>query len=153
MALNRKQERPFCIYSKLHRNQANNRAISPCPTHTSHLPLPLPTSTERWSGPSGVASDLKRHRGRSNTWHSELSCPIHNDPSANDGQYQIDENHTLSFRTFMHTSNLNFQVHITISKVTYSAARQFTYNLAFFFSFFFFPPKISSLKWMFLGYE
>jgi hypothetical protein len=69
-----------------------------------------------WLSRQMLASDSKRHTGRSNTQHTELSCPIHKNPSANDGQYQIDGNHTLSFRIFMHTSNLNFQVHITISK-------------------------------------
>lgn len=114
LGLSRIQGRPLCIYSKLHRNQVpttkqltlSNSWLSPsCHTHFHRA--------EVW--PSRCCLRSQSHR-RGPTPGTVLSCPIHNDPSASDGQYQIDGNHTLSFRTFMHTSNLNFQVHITISK-------------------------------------
>lgn len=83
----------------------------------SDLPLPLPSLME-WG--SGLWSKLqpqaqKTHREEQHLTHwILLSRP--QGPSASDGQHQIDGNHTLSLGIFMHTSNLNFQVHMTISK-------------------------------------
>lgn len=83
----------------------------------SELPLPLPSPMERGLAfRTSFSLTLKRLTGRSNTQHTEIYCPNHKAPTASVGQHQIDGNHTLSFRIFMHTSNLNFQVHMTISK-------------------------------------
>lgn len=78
--------------------------------------MALPERVRGWPSEQSGASD-SRHTGRSNTQHTELSAQSTKTPvQVSDGQCQIDGNHTLSFRIFMRTSNLNFQVHMTISK-------------------------------------
>lgn len=97
------------------------------PTKPAHLQSACSTAVPACHRPRGEGEALasaavfslrfKRHtQGGATPNTSKLSAQSTKIPSASDGQCQIDGNHTLSFRIFMRTSNLNFQVHMTISK-------------------------------------
>lgn len=105
---------PLHLLQALQKQSAKNKTISPCLAHNSHLPLPLPASTEQWSGPP-ERPQIQKDREGGATRSTLHFLPIHKDPSAMMGSTKLMETTPVHLELLC-TRNLSFQVHITISK-------------------------------------